>query len=66
MEADSHDDDQETKYRDLRFRVSAGIGDLDKGNYHDISDSEALDAFFEQIKARGRLKLDNSTGTKLT
>ena len=64
IEAASLYRDLEIRHQNLRIQVEASIEDLDKGSFHDISNPESLDAFFERIKNRGKAKLSESTARR--
>lgn len=64
IEAASLYRDLEGRHQALRIQVEAGIDQLDKGDFHDISDPESLEAFFERIKSRGKAKLDEFTDSR--
>jgi hypothetical protein len=47
----------DSRHRTFRAQVAAGIQELENGEFSEFSETDSLDAFFEQIKCRGRAAL---------
>jgi len=49
---------RERKLYELRKDVDAGVQQLDRGEGIELEDQETLQRFFDDIKGRGRLRLE--------
>jgi antitoxin ParD1/3/4 len=50
---------RELRLESLRMEIDRGLEQLDHGDYIELEGEADLRAFFEDIKARGRKRLDN-------
>ena len=49
---------RERKLYELRQDIDAGVAQLDRGEGIKLEDEEAIQRFFDDIKARGRIRLE--------
>jgi antitoxin ParD1/3/4 len=49
---------RERRLHELRKEIDAGLQQLDRGDGIEIEDDRSLQAFFDDIKARGRERLE--------
>lgn len=49
---------RERKLYELRNDIDAGVEQLDRGEGIELEDEEAIQRFFDDIKARGRIRLE--------
>ena len=49
---------RERKLHELRKEIDAGLQQLDRGEGIEIEDERSLQAFFDEIKAQGRERLE--------
>lgn len=49
---------RERKLHELRREIDAGLQQLDRGEGIELEDERSLQAFFDDIKARGRERLE--------
>ena len=54
--------DRERRLNELRVELQVGIDELERGEAIVIRDEQELKAFFEDIKVRGRERLENKVG----
>jgi antitoxin ParD1/3/4 len=53
---------RERKLYDLRRDIDAGLAQIERGEGIELKDDDALQEFFEDIKRRGRERLNASQG----